>query len=402
MPTPAVRVAIIGAGIGGLAAATALSRHGFRVDIYEQAGELREVGVGLHLGCNGSRILNRWGLADRIRDVAVRPVSLEVRDWCQGRVVSQLPMGDSWEKEFGSPYYTIHRADLHRILADQIQDVGLHLDHRLVSFDDEAEAVRLEFAGGRTAEADVLVGADGIHSPTRLALTGPDAPVFSGTSAFRGLVPTDRLPGLPSGTMFIWAGPQTRLLCYPVSRGRFMTFVALVADQAWDLESWTSPGDPADLSAAFAGWHSDVIAIIGAVTETRRWALYDRDPLPRWSVGRATLLGDAAHPMLPHHGQGASQAIEDAVALAHCLGAQQAGPGSRGPGPNRWITDGLRHYESVRLSHTARVQRGSRGGGSLRLDPAGAEGGTLPNLVDDAAWVQRYDVAEDLADRDRR
>lgn len=376
------RIAVVGAGIGGLAATIALLRKGFRVDLYEQASQLREVGVGLHLGSNGSRILHRWGLSGQLDELGVRPVALQVRHFGDGRVLYRQPMGAEWEAEFGGPYYTIHRADLHRILADLVPPERIHLDHRLAGFADTGEAVRLRMSSGAEAEADLLVGADGIHSLVRRTITGPDTPIFSGTSAFRGLVPSDGLP-LPARTMFVWPGPHSRLLCYPVSGGRFLTFVAIVPDMEWVLESWSAPGDPADVAAAFAGWNSDVTAVVGAVTETRRWALYDREPLQSWSAGRITLLGDAAHPMLPHHGQGASQSIEDAVALAHCLDAE----------PD--IPTALRRYESVRRPHTARVQLGSRGSGSMRLQPT--EPGALPSLVEDVSWIQRYDVAAELA-----
>lgn len=404
MQRTALRVAVAGAGIGGLAAATALARAGFQVDVYEQAAELREVGVGLHLGCNGSRVLHQWGLGDQLRETAVRPAALEIRDWRRGALVTRLPMGDSWAREFGAPYYTIHRADLHRLLAAQVPAAALKLGRRLVGFADEPAAVRLNFADGSEAAADVLVGADGIHSVVRAAITGPDEPVFSGSSAFRGLVAAGGPAGLPAATMFIWGGPGGRLLCYPVSRGRLLTFVAITADQRWDVESWTTAGDPADLVAAFDGWNPAVRAIIGAVTETRRWALYDREPLRRWSTGRVTLLGDAAHPMLPHHGQGASQAIEDAVALAYCLSAAQADQAAWPAGRRALIGGALRRYEAVRRPHTTQVQHGSRDGGSQRLAPGpgpgaetGADGGALPGLLEDVSWIQRYDVTQALA-----
>ncbi|WP_433336209.1 FAD-dependent monooxygenase [Spirillospora sp. CA-294931] len=380
------RVAVVGAGIGGLAAATALSRAGFRVDVYEQAAELRETGVGLHLGCNGGRILRRWGLAGPLAESGVRPDALEVRDWSGGRILARQPMGASWERRFGAPYHTIHRADLHRVLADQVPADSVRLNRRLTGFTHAGDQILLEFAEGGRAAADLLVGADGVHSVVRRAIAGPDARVFSGASAFRGLVEARRVPGLPAETMVVWPGPGPRMLCYPVGRGR-LTFVGIVPGHDWDLESWSSPGDPADLAAAFEGWNPDVKAIVDAVTETRRWALYDRDPLPRWSSGRVTLLGDAAHPMLPHHGQGAGQAIEDAVALAFCL--------ARDPGPA-----GVAAYEAVRRPHTTRVQLGSRGGGSMRLRAEGRRDSSgLAATVEDASWIQEYDVQEVLETR---
>jgi salicylate hydroxylase len=381
MATQKPRVAVVGAGIGGLAAAAALHRAGFPVDVYEQAPRLREVGVGLHLAPNGSRILHRWGLAERLREVAVCPEALEIRGWSDGRTLRRQPMGASWAGRYGAPHYTVHRGDLHRLLADQVPADRIRLNHRLAGCTAADDRVRLTFAGGHTAEADVLVGADGTHSTVRrLLMPDTDAAVFSGTSAFRGLLPAAEVPGLSPDTMYVWVGAPVRLLCYPVSAGRAMTFVAVVPDAAWDQESWSAPGDPADLAAALAGWNDDARAIAAAARDVRRWALYDRKPLPAWGTGRVTLLGDAAHPMLPHHGQGASQAIEDAVALAHFLAA----PGA----------SGLRGYEDLRRPHTAKVQLGSRGSGTLRLT-----GGGLGEVVEDVSWVQEYDVARELTVR---
>lgn len=393
MRTTVRRVAIVGAGIGGLVAAMALSRRGLQVDVYEQAPELREVGVGLNLGPNGSRILHRWGMGDQLRDLAVRPTALEVRHWSDGRMLGWQPMGEAWERKFGAPYYTIHRVDLHRMLVSEVPPGSVHLDCRLVNFVAEDGGVRLRFAGGGEAEADVLVGADGIHSIVRRAIVGPETAEFSGTSAFRGVAPVERLSGLPAETIFLWAGPRERLLCYPVSGGRLLTVVAVVPGESQDIESWSAPGDPADLATAFAGWAPEVKAVIAAMNDTRRWALYDRAPLDSWGTGRVTLLGDAAHPMLPHHGQGASQAIEDAVALADCLASSATTAGGLS------LEAGLRRYESVRRPHTTRVQLGSRGSGSLRLRPA--EDDALPSLVEDVSWIHGYDVESALTQHAR-
>ncbi|WP_238014378.1 FAD-dependent monooxygenase [Dactylosporangium sp. AC04546] len=389
MNRAALRVAVVGAGIGGLAAAFALRREGIEATVYEQAGELREVGVGMHLAPNGSRIVHRWGLGAALDRVAVRPAALEVRDWTSGRTLFRQPMGAVWEQEFGAPHYTVHRADLHRLLADRLPQGAVRLGRRLVSHADDGERVRLTFADGTTAQADVLVGADGVHSIVRRALLGTQVPAFSGSSAFRGLVSFDRVPGLPRDTMYIWVGARSRLLAYPVGRAT-LTFVCVVPDPGWRLESWSAPGDPDDLAAATAGGNPDIAAIAShapTFAGLRRWALYDREPAPTWGDGRVTLLGDAAHPMLPHHGQGVSQALEDAVALAHHLAAAPGEP-----------AEALRRYAQLRRPHTADVQLGSRGGGSLRLRPDGStsDGGALPSLVEDVSWIHRYDVAAEL------
>jgi salicylate hydroxylase len=372
------RAAVVGAGIGGLAAAVSLSRSGLQVTIYEQAAALGDVGAGLHLAPNGTRVLHRWGLTEQLRATAVQPAAMQVRDWASGRLLARWPLGDRLARHCGAPYYTISRTDLHQILAGQLPARALQLGRQLTGLLDHGDGVQLAFADGGTADADIAIGADGIHSVVRRVIAGPDAPVFSGYSAFRGLVPASRLTGLPPDEILLWPGETTRLLCYPVSGGRQLTFVAVVPGRDSDRESWSSPGDPAELAAALANASPSVKALGATAEDTRRWALYDREPLPSWGAGRITLLGDAAHPMLPHQGQGASQAIEDAYTLAHFL--------TRQPGPA-----GLRRYEELRRPHTARVQAGSRGGGSLRLGPGAA--GDVSSLAADASWIHRYDIA---------
>lgn len=372
------RVAIVGAGIGGLASAALLLRAGSQVEVYEQAPELREVGVGLHLGPNGSRILHRMGLADSLDRYGVRPDALEIRDFSDGGTLVRQPVGTVWEERFGSPYYTILRSDLHCILAGMVPERHIHLGRRLVRYEDHGDGVRLEFADGSHAEADVLVGADGIHSVVRRAVARAETPVFSGNYALRGTVPATAVASLPPRTMFVWPGPAARLLCYPVDGGRQLTFVAVTAGPEGAAESWSSLGDPDEVRELFEGWNPQVKEVASAVTEAKRWGLYDREPLPRWTHGRVTLLGDAAHPMLPHHGQGVSQALEDAVALTQSL--------RRGP-------QGLLGYEELRRPHTTRVQLGSRGGGSLRMGGAQGGGRAMSGLVSDIAWIYEYDVA---------
>ncbi|MFE0025649.1 FAD-dependent monooxygenase [Amycolatopsis sp. NPDC059021] len=373
-------VAVAGAGIGGLAAAIALSRKGFQVRVYEKADRVRAAGVGLHLGANGSRVLRRWGLGDLLDAVAVRPSALEIRDWFSGGVVASQPFGAEWEREFGAPYYTIHRPDLHRILAGRLPAGTLRLGKKLIGFAGKSDRVELRFADGTSAEADVLVGADGMRSVVRRVANGPESIVFSGRGAFRGVVPAEAT-GLPASTMFVWAGADRRLLCYPVRGGALLTYVGVVPDRE-RTESWSAAGDPAALRAAFAGWSRDARKVLAAAGETGHWALNDRQPLARWSFGRVTLLGDAAHPMLPHHGQGASQAIEDAVALAHFLAVE--------PDPEK----ALRSYESMRLPHTTRVQLGARDGGSARLTPD--RPGAVRSLTADVAWIHHYDIRKAL------
>ncbi|MEU8542415.1 FAD-dependent monooxygenase [Streptomyces sp. NPDC048717] len=384
---PAPHVAVAGAGLGGLAAAGALLAAGVTVDVYEQAPALRETGVGMHLGPNSSRILFRWGLEEALRAVAVRPVALEVRAQ-DGRLLTRRPMGDTWEKEYGAPHLTVLRSDLHALLVSRVPAERIHLGAGLASWALDKNAVRLRFAGGHEAAADVLVGADGVHSVVRRTVVGPDHTVFSGSSALRGVVPAAEVPGLAPDTLYMWVGRQARLLVAPVDAGRRLTYVAVLPDTAPAEESWSATGDREALATAFDGWHEDVTALVRAAGTPGRWVLYDREPLPRWGHDRVTLLGDAAHPMLPHHGQGAGQALEDAVALAHFLDGTPAG---------------LRRYEEFRRPHTTRVQLGSRGGGAQKVRPTGAgpddgAGSGLDQVVEDVSWVHHYDVEAALAE----
>lgn len=382
-----LRVAVAGAGIGGLAAAAALRRAGFDPQVYEQAPVLSEVGAGLHLAPNGSRLLHRLGLAGRLREVAVRPQTLQVRLWDSGRTVAAQPMGAAWEAEFGAPHYTLHRADLHRILADQVPAGSVHLGLRCTGFAEDADGVRIDFADGTSRRADVLVGADGVHSVVRRALAGDERPVFAGTAAVRGVVPAELVPDLSAEHMYIWTGPDARVLACPVRAGREMSFVAVVPDTGTAGDSWSRRADPADLAAAFADWDPAVRRLLAAATGAGHWSLFDREPLARWSTARTTLLGDAAHPMLPHYGQGASQAFEDAVVLASCLAG-------RGEGPEG-VAGALARYQELRLEHTSRVRAESLGGGSQRL--GGRREGEMSSMVQDIAWVQRHDVEREPA-----
>lgn len=381
MSNPTLNVAVIGAGIGGLAAAMMLRRAGLHVDVYEQAPVRPEAGAGLQLAPNGSRLLHRLGLGDRLREVAVRPEALEIRRWDSGRVVNRQPMGAAWEAEFGSPHYTVHHADLHRILADQVPAETVHTGHRCTGFAEDADGVRIDFEDGTSRRADLLVAADGVHSVVRRAMAGPERPVRSGTAAVHGVVPVDRVPGLPAGSMFLWTGANERLFAAPVRSGRELAFTAVVPDPADRGESWTGTADRDVLAQYLSSWEPSVLDLVAAAGEAGHWSLYDRQPLSRWSTARTTLLGDAAHPMPPFQGQGAGQAIEDAVALAACLSRQPAGPDR--------VATALLRYEELRRPHTARVRE------AVRPTPAPR---SMHALAEEVAWVQRHDVDEVLAE----
>jgi len=341
---------VIGAGIGGLTAALTLARAGLRVRVFEQSPALREVGAGIQLAPNATRILHRLGLAEPLARVAVRPACTEVRRWDDGRVLWSQPLGAVIEERFGAPYYHLYRPDLLAVLADALPPGVLHLDHRVTGLAERADGVAISFGDGSIARADLVLGADGIHSTVRAALFGPESPRFSGSTAYRGLVPVERLAHLDLPRQgYAWLGPDRHFVHYYVAGARLMNFVAVGPAGEWRLESWSARGRVADALAEFAGFHPTVREIIRAVDETYRWALYDRAPLPRWSAGRVTLMGDAAHPMLPFLAQGACQAIEDAATLARLLrGAEPAA-----------IPERLVRYEALRKPRATLVQQGS-------------------------------------------
>jgi 2-polyprenyl-6-methoxyphenol hydroxylase-like FAD-dependent oxidoreductase len=338
-------IAIIGGGIGGLAGALSLVRAGFDARVYEQAPELREVGAGIVMSPNATRILDRLGLGAALAHSSVRPLAWHERRWDDGRTLLRVPLADAAVAAFGSPYYQCHRADVQTILASALPG-RLYLGHRLVGLEERGDRVEAAFDNGARVAADIVVGADGIHSTVRRALFGPDDPRFTGCVAYRGLVPADEVQHLNlETTMQRWMGPGKHFVHYYVQARRLLNFVCLVEQNTWTSESWTERGDVTEARAAYRGWHPQVRAILDAQQEIFVWALLDRAPLPRWSVGRATLLGDACHPMLPFMAQGAAQAIEDGATLAAILAREGAD-----------VPAALRTYEAARLPRTARIQ----------------------------------------------
>jgi len=340
---------VIGGGLGGLAAALSLHRAGFAVDVYEQAPELNEVGGGINMGPNAARILYRLGLGAALDRDAVRPLSAHVRRWDDGRTLQKVPLNPVCDELYGAPHLTVHRADLQRSIASGLPKERIHLGHRLTSLADKGDRVEAIFANGNRVEADVLAGADGIHSTVRTLLFGDEAPRFAGCVAYRGLVPAGCVAdlGLERGNQS-WLGPGGHLVHYFVSGGRLLNFVGWTEHDSWNREDWTDRATVERALAAFAGWHPQISRIVSAADTCFIWALFDRDPLPRWSRGRVTLLGDACHPMYPFMAQGAAQAIEDGATLAALLAA--------GGDP----VETLRRYEQIRLPRVTRLQEMSR------------------------------------------
>jgi salicylate hydroxylase len=391
-----MRIIVVGAGIGGLTAALMLRRAGLDVEVFEQAAELREIGAGVQISPNATHLLHRLGLADALRRVAVRPLTIEIRRWDDGRLLARQPLADLCERNFGAPYYHFHRADLLEVLAAALPNDVLHLDHRCFGLVQQAEKVEVKFHNDATADADLVVGADGIHSTVRGLILGPESPRFSGHVAYRGLVPAERLAHLElQVNASMWWGPDHHFVHYFVGKdARYVNWVAIGRGE-WRIESWTARGEIADALKEFAGWHPQVGAIISAADVTNRWALYDRDSLPRWTVGRVTLLGDAAHAMLPYMAQGAVQSIEDAAVLAKCLKQVDA--------PFE-VTAAMRRYEELRKPRASRCQAGSRANGIMYHLPDGSEQQQRDSNVASSAtaplpqnaWLYGHDVEAGL------
>lgn len=343
-----LQVAVVGAGIAGLTAAASLARDGVACEVFEQAGELSPAGAGIQLSPNATRLLHRLGLAERLAAVAVRPAAIELRHWHSGNPIAVTELGDACQNRYGAPYYTLHRADLHAALLDLVESsraVTLRLSHRCVGVIEHPDRVKVHFADHPDASADLVIGADGIHSAVRGVLVAADEVRYSGVSVYRGLVPTARVGHLAGARVLIWLGPGQHCVCYPVSSGALMSFVAAVPDRPAGRPRPPDSGDLAELRAVYAGWHPDVLGLLGAADSVTRWALHDLAPLARLSAGRVAVIGDAAHAMLPFGAQGANQAIEAAVTLAACL---------RGA-PATQVPAALAHYERVRLPRLARV-----------------------------------------------
>jgi salicylate hydroxylase len=349
-------VMIVGGGIGGLFAAKALTAHGLAVSLYEQAPALGEVGAGVFLTPNSVRHLQRVGLGPEVEKWGARvgPGSHYFRH--DGAPIAPVQVTDSsgWNATFG-----MHRADFVELLAKALPAGVVHTGHRCTGFEQNGDKARVSFANGNTAEADVVIGADGIHSELRPFVFPPSAPVFHGSVAYRGIVAHERVPHWPTDRWLMWLGKGKHFLAFPVRAGQLINYVGFVPADQEMKESWSAPGDPDVLRAEFAGWDPRIEGLLQQVEKTFRWALYDREPLPSWTRGRLTLLGDAAHPMLPHLGQGANQSIEDGMALATILSRADS----------KTAPAALTAYERLRRERVAQVQRGARENG-MRYDSA--------------------------------
>ena len=345
------RMAIVGGGIGGLTAALALLRRGIDVDVYEQAPELKEVGAGVQISSNGTRVLYALGLQEAVERISSIPTAKEIRLWSTGQTWKLFDLGAISIELYGFPYVLMHRRDLHGILAEAIGGLkpdALHLGMRCIDVAQSDTSVTLRFATGETAQAPLAIGADGVHSQVRASLFGAGAAQFTGCIAWRGIVPMERLPAQVSRTCGTnWVGAGGHVVHYPLRRGELMNFVGILERTDWQIESWTIRGTTEELANDFRGWHADVHAIIRNIEEPYKWALMVRPPMPHWTKGRITLLGDACHAMLPLLAQGAVMALEDGFVLARCLGTYAD------------HATAFAHYEAARRDRTARAVNGS-------------------------------------------
>ena len=351
-PRLPLNVAIVGAGMGGLAAAAALRLKGIDVTVYEQARHFTRLGAGIQIGCNAMQVLRGLGLEERLRGDTFYPRSWSNRDWKTGEVLFDITFGPSAEGKYGAPYLLAHRGDLHAALASAVPDEIVRLEHRLTGLEATASGgVRLSFANGHVAEADAAIGADGVNSIVRSILFGDGEPSFTGRIAYRTVYPARLLDGFEIGNCTKWWGEDRHVVVYPVKPDRSeVYFVTSQPEPGFEIESWSARGDTAVLRAAFEGFHPEVQRVLGAAPDVHKRPLVERPPLDRWIEGNVALLGDACHPMTPYMAQGAAMAIEDAAILSRCLeGMDREG-----------VPAALQRYQATRHERTARMQLTSR------------------------------------------
>jgi len=386
-----LHVLVAGAGIGGLTAALALLKRGIDVDVYEQAAELKEVGAGVQLSANGTRVLHLLGVGEALAALSCEAVGKEVRLWSTGETWKLFDLGAESIARYGFPYLTVYRPDLLSVLADAVRREkpdAIHLGAKVTGFSQSSDGVKFEKAAG-----DALIGADGVHSTIRQALFGRDKPSFTGNIAWRGIAPMAKLP--PRMARLVgtnWIGPGGHIVHYPLRGGTLMNFVGLRERSDWQIESWSARGSTEEVLADFRGWNEDVQILIRNLAAPYKWAMMVREPMPKWSVGRVTLLGDACHSMLPMLAQGAVMAIEDGYILARCLAEVADVPAA------------LARYEDARRERTRKVVEGSAANAKRFHNPKLADPAEAKKYVDREwdpgriaeryEWLFRYDVTQ--------
>ena len=388
---PNVSVAVIGAGIGGLALTLALRQRGVDAELHEQADRLVEIGAGLSLFTNSVKLLRSLGVADALDVMAAQPQELVYRYGLTGDILAAVPLarGGRYEAEFGTPYYTVHRQVLQDALVEVAGLDSIYRNHRLEQIVKDGDGAQLLWSDGSASRTDVVVGADGIRSTVRRWITGTDNTRYSGTSGYRGIVDPVRVPRwMLHGSRQFWVGEGQHLLNFPINaEASRLNFLAVVEDpQTWTSPTWRLSATKEEATEKFAGWHPAVLEMLNGVESLERWALFVVEPLATWFKGPAVLLGDAAHGMLPHQGQGANSSIEDAVVLADVLAQCQVGEHRRA----------FRRYQGLRWSRTRRLQAASwRTNDMLHLprgDAFDAHYRNVLNYYTDRKWIYTYDA----------
>lgn len=392
------RIAVIGGGIGGLTFAIAMRQHGIEVDIYEQTQELREVGAAVALSANATRFFyHHWGMAEQFEAAAFEVSALIYRDGKTGREIGRHAAGQSYRDLFGGPYLGIHRAELQRILCAKVGMDRIHLGKRLAQIDDSGEQVVLHFQDGSRAEADIVIGADGTRSAVRNWMLGYEDYVYAGYTAFRGIVPIDKMPSMPDPTAIqFWMGESGHCLHYPIGgdrKGDINFFLVERTPTTWPLRKSIQHADDGEQLRMFKDWHPALVEMIASntlKTGNERWGMVYRMPLGRWSKGRVTLMGDAAHALVPHHGQGANQSIEDAVVLADCIAASGSAP----------IAETFERYERLRRGRARKVTYASVTTGDMLHLPPGelrdqrdARLASHDAMLHHLGWIHGFDAS---------
>jgi len=343
-----LRILVAGAGIGGLTAAASLMKAGHHVRVFEQAPQLAEVGAGIQMSANAMHGLNHLGLGPAIAEMGVRPKAYVFKLFDTGEEIQRFALSDEHERLHGAPYYQMHRADLHELLAAKVRELGpdaIALNHRVSGFREDDDGVELQFADGSLARGDLLIGADGLKSVVRHKIARPVPATYTGDAAWRITIPVEQLAVAPEQAMSVWMGPGGHAVAYYLRGGTLLNFVGLIETADASEESWTARFPWSTFKGHFTGWHDDVQSIIDRADrdECYRWSLFSRPPIRNWSTKRAALLGDSAHPTLPYLAQGAAMAIEDGIVLTRALAMAPS------------ISEALQLYQRNRIERTSRI-----------------------------------------------
>lgn len=388
------KILIAGGGIGGMAAALALLRRGYDVEIYEQAPELGEVGAGVQISPNGARALDALGVFETLKKASCAPRRKEFRLWNTGRAWPMFDLGEIAIEKYGYPYLTVYRPDLLATLVDAVRAIApdaIHLASTVEDISVRDDGVTLHLKGGQSADGDILIGADGVKSTVRKCLFGDDEANFTGMIAWRAVIPMERLPEhMRQMVGWTWIGPGGHLVNYPLRGGQLMNMIGTIERDNWQVESWYTQGSIEECAHDFAGWHEDVQTLIHAAPAVMKWAFMERPPRQKWTQGRASLLGDAAHATLPFLAQGAVMSIEDGVVLARCLEAFDD------------PREALLRYEGARVERTSRMVLGAKENTARFHEAALAtEEGAIRYMENEWSrapihdrydWLYRYDV----------